>query len=194
MKQDLRELFEAERAKKHQMKEGHEDRFNKRLEAALPAPKKSRFYILGIAASVVVIVALSMVFIQNSQTEEPTETVVIQNKEDQPESQGISLGDLSPDLKLVEAYYVNSINLELAQLDLSSENKVVVDDFMGRLGELNEEYKALNLELNQVGPNEQTIGALIKNLQLRLQLLLKLKEKLHQLKSTDNETVTTNNA
>ncbi len=194
MKQDLRELFEAERAKKHQMKEGHEDRFNKRLEAALPAPKKSRFYILGIAASVVVIVALSMVFIQNSQTEEPTETVVIQNKEDQAESQGISLGDLSPDLKLVEAYYVNSINLELAQLDLSSENKVVVDDFMGRLGELNEEYKALNLELNQVGPNEQTIGALIKNLQLRLQLLLKLKEKLHQLKSTDNETVTTNNA
>lgn len=194
MKQDLRELFEVERAKKHQMKEGHEDRFNKRIEAAFPVPKKSKFYIFGIAASVLVIVALGMVFIQQTRTEEPIETVVIQNKEDLQQSQGISLGDLSPDLKLVETYYVNSINLELAQLDLSSENKVVVDDFMGRLGELNEEYKALNIELNEVGPNEQTIGALIKNLQLRLQLLLKLKEKLHQLKSTDNETVTTNNA
>jgi hypothetical protein len=194
MKQDLRELFKAERAKKHQMKEGHEARFNERLEAAFPERKKSKFYIFGIAASVLVIVALSMVFIQQTRTEEPIETVVIQNKEDLQDAQGISLGDLSPDLKLVETYYVNSINLELAQLDLSAENKVVVDDFMGRLGELNEEYKALNIELNEVGPNEQTIGALIKNLQLRLQLLLKLKEKLHQLKSTDNETVTTNNA
>jgi len=70
----------------------------------------------------------------------------------------------------------------------------VVDDFMDRLSDLNKEYKSLNNELNEVGPNEQTIGALIKNLQLRLQLLLKLKEKLHQLKSSENETVTKNNA
>ncbi len=194
MKQDLRELFEAERAKKHKMKEGHETRFNARLAAAFPAPKKSKFYIFGIAASVVVVVALSIVFFQNTGKEDPIETVVIQNKGELPESQGFSLGDVSPDLKLVETYYVNSINLELASLEMSDENKVVVDDFMGRLGELNEEYKALNIELNEVGPNEQTIGALIKNLQLRLQLLLKLKEKLHQLKSTDNETVTNNNA
>jgi hypothetical protein len=191
MKQDLRELFEAERAKKHKMKEGHEARFNERLEAAFPAPKKSKFYILGIAASVVVLVALSFVFFRNHDVKEPIETVVIPKNQ---ESQGFSLGDVSPDLKLVETYYVNSINLELASLEMSDENKVVVDDFIGRLGELNEEYKALNIELNEEGPNEQTIGALIKNLQLRLQLLLKLKEKLHQLKSTDNETVTTNNA
>ena len=63
------------------MKEGHEDRFNKRLEAAFPTPKKSKFYIFGIAASVVVIVALSIVFLHNTRTEEPLETVVIQDKE-----------------------------------------------------------------------------------------------------------------
>jgi ABC-type iron transport system FetAB ATPase subunit len=84
--------------------------------------------------------------------------------------------------------------LELASLEMSPDNKVVVDDFMDRLSELNKEYKSLNNELNEVGPNEQTIGALIKNLQLRLQLLLKLKEKLHQLKSSENETVSYNNA
>jgi len=186
MGQDLRELFKAERAKKHELKEGHEARFADRLGEAFPESKKSRFYFFGIAASVVILLGLGLVFFLNRDMEEPIRTVV--------ESKGISLGDLSPDLKRVEAYYVNSINLELASLDMSSENKVVVDNFMGRLGELNTEYKSLNNELNEVGPNEQTIGALIKNLQLRLQLLLKLKEKLHQLKSSENETATTNNA
>lgn len=191
MGQDIRELFKAERSKKHELKEGHEARFTNRLEEAFPETKKSRFYLFGIAASIVVLIGLGFVFFQTTVTEVPMKTVVLQKNS---ELQGISLGDISPDLKLVETYYVNSINLELASLEMSAENKVVVDDFMDRLGELNTEYKALNNELNEVGPNEQTIGALIKNLQLRLQLLLKLKEKLHQLKSTENETVTTNNA
>ena len=68
----------------------------------------------------------------------------------------------------------------------------MVDDYMRRLSELNEEYKKLNIELNEIGPNDQTINALIKNLQLRLQLLQKLKEKLNQLKSSENEQVTSN--
>ncbi len=191
MGQDLRELFKAERVKKHQLKEGHEARFSKRLEEAFPESKRSRFYLFGIAASVVVLVGLGYVFFQNTATEDPTKTVVTPNNQ---EVSKISLGDVSPDLKLVETYYVNSINLELASLEMSPDNKVVVDDFMDRLSELNIEYKSLNNELNEVGPNEQTIGALIKNLQLRLQLLLKLKEKLHQLKSSENETVTNNNA
>ena len=191
MGQDLRELFKAERTKKYALKEGHEARFSKRLEEVFPEPKRSRFYLFSIAASVVVLVGLSYVFFQNAATEDPTKTIVIPNKQ---EVSGISLGDVSPDLKLVETYYVNSINLELASLEMSPDNKVVVDDFMDRLSELNKEYKSLNNELNEVGPNEQTIGALIKNLQLRLQLLLKLKEKLHQLKSSENETVSNNNA
>jgi hypothetical protein len=191
MGQDLRELFKTERAKKHKLKEGHEARFTKRLEEAFPKPKRSRFYLFGIAASVVVLVGLGFLFFRNTATEEPVKTVVIPNNQ---EVSGISLGDVSPDLKLVETYYVNSINLELASLEMSPDNKVVVDDFMDRLSDLNKEYKSLNNELNEVGPNEQTIGALIKNLQLRLQLLLKLKEKLHQLKSSENETVTKNNA
>lgn len=191
MGQDLRELFKTERARKHKLKEGHEARFTERLEEAFPQPKKSRYTFFGIAASIMVLVGLGTLFFFDRDTEEPIKTVVIQQNS---ESQGISLGDVSPDLKRVEAYYVNSINLELASLEMSPDNKVVVDDFMSRLSELNMEYRSLNNELNEVGPNEQTIGALIKNLQLRLQLLLKLKEKLHQLKSSENETATTNNA
>jgi SMC interacting uncharacterized protein involved in chromosome segregation len=54
---------------------------------------------------------------------------------------------------------------------------------MERLEELNREYKKLNGELNSIGPNDQTITALIKNLQLRLQLLYKLRDKLKELQA-----------
>ena len=192
MKQDLRTLFEEERAKKHEMKAGHEARFEERLDQAFPKPKRSFYYILGMAASVVVLIGLGFVFVHQLQTEVPVKTTVLEKPSGGEDTYAISLGDLSPDLKKVETYYVSSINLELSRLELSEDNKVIVDDFMGRLAELNTEYQNLNRELNEIGPNEQTIGALIKNLQIRLQLLLKLKEKLHQLKSSDNETVTNN--
>ena len=100
------------------------------------------------------------------------------------------MGDLSPDLKKIENYYVANINLELSRLEVSDENRGLVDDFMSRLSELDKEYQRLNTELNEIGPNDQTINALIKNLQLRLQLLQKLKLKLDQLKSSENEQVT----
>ena len=76
----------------------------------------------------------------------------------------------------------------MAQLEVSDENKLLVDGYMERLAELNTEYQLLTKELNTIGPNDQTISALIQNLQLRLQLLKKLKEKLTELKSSKNET------
>ena len=81
-----------------------------------------------------------------------------------------------------------TINLELAKLEVSQENKDLVDGFMERLAELNVEYQRLNKELNTIGPNDQTISALIQNLQLRLRLLQKLKDTLIELKSSKNET------
>jgi len=77
--------------------------------------------------------------------------------------------------------------MELANLEVSDDNKGVVDGYMEQLEALDAEYKRLNKELNEVGPNDQTIEALIQNLQLRLQLLKKLKEKLNQLKLSKNE-------
>ena len=80
-----------------------------------------------------------------------------------------------------------SINLELSQLEISDKNKTLIDSYMERLEELNMEYKKLNTELNEIGPNDQTITALIKNLQLRLQLLHKLRDKLKELQSQGTE-------
>ncbi|NNF18353.1 MAG: hypothetical protein HKN61_01155, partial [Flavobacteriaceae bacterium] len=112
-------------------------------------------------------------------------------EEQEPEQeQRISLGDLSPDLEKIENFYLASINMELAELEISPENQNMVTDYMERLATLNEAYKDLQKELNDLGPNDQTIEALIYNLQTRLDLLYKLRDKINQLKSSKNETVT----
>jgi hypothetical protein len=47
----------------------------------------------------------------------------------------------------------------------------------------------LNLELTQAGPTEETITALVDNLKMRLELLMKLKTKLKELKNNTNENI-----
>ncbi|WP_422860455.1 hypothetical protein ACOKFD_06275 [Flagellimonas sp. S174] len=90
-------------------------------------------------------------------------------------------------MKKIEDYYVANINLQLSELEFNDDNKALVDGYMERVAELDREYNRLNNELNELGPNDDTISALINNLQLRLQLLQKLKTKLNQLKSSKNE-------
>jgi uncharacterized protein YeeX (DUF496 family) len=79
--------------------------------------------------------------------------------------------------------------MELSEIEISDDNKAMVDGYMERLAQLNKEYLELNKELNTIGPNDQTIAALIRNLQLRLELLYKLNDQLNSLKSSENETV-----
>ncbi len=192
MARDLRKLFEEEQKEEQfVMNEGHEKRFVDLLKKELPQQKKASFFILKIAASILVLASIGTIFFMNREDVGIKTTIVDKNPGIETNS-GISLGDLSPDLKKVENYYVANINLELSKLNISGDNKDLVDSYMERLTELNVEYKKLNEELNQVGPNDQTISALIKNLQLRLQLLQKLKEKLNEVQSSKNEQYETN--
>ena len=189
MAQDLRELFKEQREnEKFSMKKGHEERFLERLEEQLPIHKKSTSYQwLKIAASVAVLLSVTgYFFLQNQSKTKDIKTTVVETGADKTK-RTISFGDLSPELKKVENYYVANINYELSKLEVSEENKEMVDGFLSRLEELNVEYKDLNKELNELGPNDQTIEAAINNLQLRLQLMQKLKSKLNQLKSSKNE-------
>ncbi|MBT8184740.1 MAG: hypothetical protein KJN76_07855 [Eudoraea sp.] len=192
MAQDLRELFKKEKEKKFEMKEGHEQRFEKLLESSFPEKRNFIYPVLKVAATVLVLLSIGFFTYQRFGKNDIIKTTVVDKDNGVVQESGISLGDLSPDLKKVENYYVANINLELSQLEISDTNKVLVDQFMERLAELNEEYKRLTKELNEIGPNDQTINALIKNLQLRLQMLQKLKSKLNELKSSENEQVTAN--
>lgn len=192
MSQDLRKLLEKEKERKYSMKKGHEARFMERLDAALPRKRKNLTVQWSIAATVLLLVSIGIYFMSTADKDLPVKTTIVDTGDTKEKQEGISLGDLSPDLRKLENYYVANINLELSQLEVSAGNKALVDSFMERLADLNREYNNLNKELNIMGPNDQTITALIQNLQLRLELLHKLKEKLSELKSSKNEQVESN--
>lgn len=187
MAQDLRDLFNKNSTVgADKMEAGHEDRFLRKLEKELPKTKKTPNSFWKVAASIVVLFGIGLYFFTQGDIE-PRDTELSDSDKPIEKSKIFSLGDLSPDLKKVEDYYVSTINFELSKLELTEANKGLVDSYLDQLSELDEEYRRLNIELNEIGPNDQTINALIQNLQLRLQLLHKLKNKLNELKSMENE-------
>ncbi|MCR1026915.1 hypothetical protein [Cellulophaga baltica] len=190
MNQDLRTLCkDAEEQEKPRLNSGHRARFSERLHQEFPERKpRPILFFVKIAAVLFIMISIGVYFFVNKEVRLPKEDTTLVKSASKTDLQEISLGDLSPDLKKVENYYLATINLELAKLEVSQENKDLVDGFMERLADLNIEYQRLNKELNTIGPNDQTISALIQNLQLRLRLLQKLKDTLNELKSSKNET------
>jgi len=186
--QDIRKLFEIEnKLSKAKMPEGHEARFLNKLDEALPVEKKksSSFGFMRIAASVVILIGLSFGAYKFFETPPVASQQVVSTETSEKDAKMKSLGDISPDLKKVEDYYLANINLELSRVKLTPENKELFDGYVAKLEELNKEYERLSLELTQNGPNELTVSALIDNLKFRLNLLYRLKEQLQDLNDSD---------
>jgi len=189
MGQDIRNMLKNEKPEKSALSDGHEMRFAQRLEQSFPKKnKKPTFLWLKVAAAVILFLGLGYVTYLNFNQEETSDPVLVDNSgvDDALENQ-FTLGDLSPDLKKVEEFYTTGIEVQLASLRNDDDNKELIDGYMKRLNELNIEYEKLNKELNEVGPTEATITALVDNLKLRLELLFKLKNKLKELKQLENE-------
>ena len=192
MAQDIRKMFKDDEPwTKEKLSKGHQKRFEAKLETALPIQKNSyRFSFLKIAAIFIVAVGIGAFFLNKDKiitTENPI-VVAPEIKDDGNELpvKEFQLSEVSPDFKKIENYYLAGINMELAKLEVNSSNKALIDSFMGKMSELNTEYKRLNTEFNEMGPNEQTIEAMVENLQFRLDLLYKLKNKLNEIKQTKN--------
>jgi len=185
MQRDIRKLFkEDSKLAKGQMPEGHEARFLQKLDEELPVKKQNSFFFLRIAAAVVVLFGLGFgIYTQFGPDKADPQIVDIEEKK----SQIKSMGDISPDLKKIETYYLANINMELAKMNYSPENMDLIDGYLKRLAELNKEYDRLNKELSETGPNIETVDALINNLKLRLNLLQRLKEQLNELNNNQNE-------
>jgi len=192
MGQDIRDMMKDHTPEQPKLSKGHESRLEKKLQQAFPNRQEKNnnvsFYWLKIAATVIIFLGAGYFAYQQWDGVENTEPVLVNNEGvNETATQQFTLGDLSPDLKKVEEFYTNGINVQLASLRIDNDNKELIDGYMKRLEELNKEYKKLNLEMNEVGPTEATITALIDNLKLRLELLFKLKNKLKQLKQLENE-------
>jgi hypothetical protein len=194
MSQDLREMFRNEEGPaSEKLSEGHEKRFEAKLDKALPIEKSNSNYLfLKIAAVLIVVFGVGFIFftpsgnhgnLKDEIVETPVEEVV---EEKELETQ-FQVSDVSPEFRKIENYYLASLNFEIAKLEVTEENKALLDAFMKQLAELEKEYKRLNNEFSEIGANEQTVEALIVNLQLRLELLYKVKNKIKEIKESKNE-------
>ena len=186
MQKDIKNMLKDYKDENVELSANHASKFEQLLQSEIhqEKPKKRSFKWLSIAASVVLLISLGIKFYPTEKVEDDLKTN--QTKE-------ISLGSISPEFQTIEKYYKNSINMEISQLEMTEENKDIVDGYLLKITELTKEYKLLTKELSTNGVNDSTIDALISNLQLRLQLLKRLKKQLKQLKnlnSKQNETQT----
>lgn len=202
MGQDIRNMVKEEEPNSPKLQEGHQARFAEKLQLnretgvlETQSDRSNHVPWFKIAAAIIIFLGVGYIAYQNFGSEQIKDAVLVQTDEgEDAENTEITLGDLSPDLKKVEDFYTAGINVQLATLTTNPENKELIDGYMNRLQELDVEYKKLNKELNEVGPTEATITALVDNLKLRLELLFKLKNKLKELKQLENEQFIESNA
>ena len=188
MAQDIRKMLKEQASKSPELSTGHEARFEAKLAKAFAKDKpNSNFFWLKIAAVGILLLSIGYFGYQQMSNTKVETLVADTSEETENNANQFTLGDISPDLKNVEDFYLNGINVQLASLQITDENKELMDGFMARLDELNTEYSILTKEMNEQGPSEETVNALINNLKLRLELLFKLKNKLKELKNIDNE-------
>jgi hypothetical protein len=72
-------------------------------------------------------------------------------------------------------------------LETSEEHEMMVNSYLEELKTINKAYQELEKDLNEIGVTEEIINAMIDNLQLRLELLQNLKQKLNNLNKKQNE-------
>jgi hypothetical protein len=189
MAQDIRKTLKDYSPDSPGLSSDHEARFKTLLASSLQEKKKKPTFLwLKIAAVGILLLSLGYFGYHRLSGDTHTDPVIANTSEEvENTANQFTLGDISPDLKKVEDFYITGINVQLASLQTTDENKDLIDGYMLRLTELNKEYEALIKEMNLTGPSEANVSALIDNLKLRLELLFRLKNKLKELKNLEND-------
>jgi hypothetical protein len=180
MPKDIRDILKVNSGRGLELPEDHKAKFEVRLQK-LHAPRVRNYIFLKIAATILIIVSIGYLALNHQSTD---------GKNSSEESSIVDLGTVSPEMKQIENYYLTAINYEMASLEVNPEAKEVLDQYLEKISELTKAYRQLNMDLSQNGINEKSINALINNLQLRLQLLLELKDTMNEIKTskiTNNE-------
>ncbi|APG60141.1 hypothetical protein [Christiangramia salexigens] len=193
MGQDIRELFKNDsNSGAEKMNAGHEERFRNKLDRGLPEQQSGggSWKLWRIAAVMVMVLGVGGLFMLNNNMSKVSGDPVVVNPtitSDTPqETETYRLSDDSPQFKKIEDYYMANLNIQLAKLKLTPQNKELIDSFMAKLEALDQEYIRLNEDIKDSGINEDTVEAMISNLQLRLDLLKRLKGKLTELEQSKN--------
>ncbi|WP_109298859.1 hypothetical protein [Aquimarina sp. AU474] len=198
MAQDIRELLKQDKQlPSERINEGHQLRFMAKLEKELPEKTKVRKFTYGwlkIAASVAIVFSISLTAYNQFQGNVSNDNEVVttdgtdaKNSTIVLSKQSSSLAEMSPEYEKVENYLLTSIKFQLSEITVDDKNRELVDSFKLRLNNLDREYQNLSKELIEVGPNMESIEAMMENLKLRLSLLERLKDKLKELEKIENE-------
>lgn len=178
MERDLRKIYREAQDQNVKMPKGHLEEFEQRLNEEFPKRRRSmNYFYWSSAAAILILVALLIRPLDSKQ-------------EPQVKEQYISLGSLSPELEKVETFYTKGVQLQWATLKANTSNKELVNSTEKRMNLLDEKYKTLTDELNENGPSEELINAMIQNLEMRMRVLIQLKGRLNDLKKTENENIT----
>lgn len=153
MEDKLHNFFSENEFDFHEPHSGHAQRFEKRLQGVKPQRRFSWKW-MSVAASI--ILALGFFIGQSSvKNEAPT------------------LSSVSPKMQEVETYFVNTINVEIQELEKNRnlETEKVIEKALDQLEELEDDYKLFIQELNDNGEQQKIISQMIENYRKRLEVL-----------------------
>lgn len=174
---DLRKDFNC-KLEGPQLPEGHRQRFETRLKR-----KKRSVPWIKMAAILIIAVLSGAVLYQNSTFFRADEQMV---EEDNTDTE-VNLENISPELATLENYYETSIQLKIANLENIGTYQEMVKTYFNELEMLEKEYKSLKQQLLSAGSQGNVIQSMIENLQLRLELLQELDQRMNELKQLENE-------
>ena len=181
MKVDMRDKIKEEMGLR-ELPANDRSLFESKLKKELHGGRAYPIRFLSIAASIMILFGLGdFVAQQQRSTERPVQELT---------DTQVDLQEFSPELKKIENYYLTAINLELASLEVTEENRIILDQYLRKLNGLAREYQLLARQLSMEEIDEELINALIDNLQMRLQLMVELKNELKKIKTVNHEKAT----
>jgi len=161
--------------------EGHLERFNRKLELRFQTNKTKRSilpYLLR-AAVVTLLVTLSSLWTWDHFI--------------RPGSSRMALGDVSPQYKEVENYYIHQVNLmegEIVTVDLKN-NPGQKEMLMNEMRSMDSVYVSLQKELKANPDDERIINAMIEHYQTKLEIMTYIVNQLKTIRN-DNQNNTEN--
>ena len=159
--------------------EGHLERFERMLEARFGTAttvKRSIVPYLLKAAVITLLVTLSSLWTWDHFI--------------RPESRRMALGDVSPEYREVENYYIHQVNYmenQISSVDLIGD-KEHQNMLMNELESMDSVYVQLQKELKANPDDERIINAMIEHYQTKLEVMTFI---VNQLKALRNENITT---
>lgn len=176
-KESLENLFEKLRGTfdTEEPSLGHQDRFLEKLNASkgvvgIESKRVSWWKPLSIAASVAILIAIGIWTFKSQPTLEQ------------------QVAKISPEVSKSQFYFASLIEEQVKQLESEStpETKQIIDDTLGQLKKLENNYRQLEQDLLSGGDSKLILSAMINNFQTRISLLQDVLENIENIKKLKN--------